>query len=158
VCATAENAKCARFFTIADDGLQQPWHGRCWMNPPYGKAIVRWIRKAWESSLAGDTVVCLLPPRVDTRWWHDFVKPYAAEIVFVKGRLRFGAQKYPAPFPSAVVVFRPAALFRCCWCERPFVPKRTDSKFCSGACRQAAYRARLVTDICVTQPASEGQN
>ena len=87
-------------------------------------------------------VVCLLPARVDTRWWHDYVKPYAAVIDFVKGRLRFGDGKYPAPFPSVVVVFKPAALLRCRWCERPFLPKRTDSKFCSGGCKQSAYRAR----------------
>ncbi len=156
VCASAENAKCARFYTSVDDGLQQPWRGRCWMNPPYGKDIGRWIRKAWESSLAGATVVCLVPARTDTRWWHDYIKPYAAVIDFIKGRLRFGDAKCSAPFPSAVVVFKPAKLYRCRWCERPFMPKRTDSKFCSGACRQGAYRARIVTALSVTNELQEG--
>ena len=150
VCALPDNAKCARYFTPEVDGLKQPWTGRCWMNPPYGKAIVPWIRKAWESSLEGATVVCLLPARVDTRWWHDYVAPYASVIDFIKGRLRFGDGKYPATFPSAVVVFRPGKLSHCQWCERQFVPKRTDSKFCRPACKQAAYRARRVTDILVT--------
>ncbi len=150
VCATAENAKCARFFTAEMDGLQQPWEGLCWMNPPYGKTIGLWIRKAWQASVEGATVVCLLPARVDTRWWHDFIKPYAAEIDFIRGRLRFGDANNSAPFPSVIVVFKPARLYRCRWCERPFLPKRTDSKFCSGACRQGAYRARRVTDIAVT--------
>ena len=153
VCATPENAKCARFFTAAMDGLQQRWQGRCWMNPPYGKTIGRWIRKAWEASTAGATVVCLLPARVDTQWWQDYVLHYAAVVDFIRGRLRFGDGKYPAPFPSAIVVFKPTALFRCVRCERPFVPNRTDSKFCSGACRQGAYRARLVTALSVTDDA-----
>lgn len=49
VCATAENAKCARFFTDADDGLQQEWRGTCWMNPPYGRGIGEWVKKAHAS-------------------------------------------------------------------------------------------------------------
>jgi phage N-6-adenine-methyltransferase len=73
VCATAENAKCPRFFSPEQDGLQQRWDGRCWMNPPYGRKIGVWVRKAWESALAGATVVCLLPARTDTRWWHDYI-------------------------------------------------------------------------------------
>ena len=147
VCALPSNAKCARYFTPEMDGLQQPWRGRCWCNPPYGKTIGLWLRKAWESSVEGATVVCLLPARVDTRWWHDYVAPYAAAIDFIKGRLRFGDGRYPAPFPSVVVVFKPALQYRCRWCEQPFVPKRTDSKFCSSACRQAAYRVRRTMDV-----------
>ena len=65
VCATAENAKCERFYSPEQDGLQQPWEGRCWMNPPYGRTIGLWVKKAWESSLAGATVVCLVPARTD---------------------------------------------------------------------------------------------
>ena len=95
-----DNAKCPRYFTPAEDGLQQPWTGRCWCNPPYGKTIGLWVRKAWESSLEGATVVMLLPARVDTRWWHDYVKPYAAVVEFPKGRLRFGNAIHPAPFPT----------------------------------------------------------
>lgn len=105
VCATADNAKCPRFFTRADDGLAQPWDGVCWMNPPYGDVIGDWMRKAYESSLAGAVVVCLVPARTDTAWWHDFAMK--GEIRFVRGRLKFGAAEYGAPFPSAVVVFRP---------------------------------------------------
>ena len=158
VCALAENAKCSRFFSPEQDGLQQRWEGCCWCNPPYGKTIGLWIHKAWESSVEGATVVLLLPARVDTRWWHKYVKPYAAVIDFIPGRLRFGDGKYPAPFPSAVVVFRPAKQYRCRWCERPFVSVRTDSKFCSGGCKQAAYRARRVTAISVTRDATEVSN
>jgi len=104
--ATAENAKCERFFTREQDGLAQEWRGVCWMNPPYGPQLYAWIQKAYESSLTGATVVCLIPARVDTRWWHDYVKPFA-EVRFIRGRLRFGGSENSAPFASVVVVFRP---------------------------------------------------
>jgi phage N-6-adenine-methyltransferase len=104
VCATPQNAKCVRFFTVADDGLTQPWTGVCWMNPPYGRTIKHWVKKAYESSLAGALVVCLLPARTDTAWWHDYV--VKGEVRFIRGRLKFGGQKNSAPFPSAIVIFR----------------------------------------------------
>lgn len=72
VCALPSNAKCERYFTPADDGLSQTWSGVCWMNPPYGKEIGLWMRKAYLSSRQGATVVCLVPARTDTRWWHDY--------------------------------------------------------------------------------------
>jgi len=105
VCALPENAKCIRFYCPEDDALAQEWRGVCWMNPPYGRGIDAWIRKAWESAQAGATVVCLLPARTDTRWWHDYVM--RGEIRFIKGRLKFGGSKISAPFPNAVVIFRP---------------------------------------------------
>ncbi len=105
VCATPDNAKCLRFFTKEQDGLVQEWTGVCWMNPPYGRTIGQWMRKAYESSLSGATVVCLVPARTDTYWWHDYAMK--GEIEFIKGRLKFGGHSNSAPFPSAVVVFRP---------------------------------------------------
>jgi len=107
-CATPENAKCARFYTKADDGLAQSWRGVVWMNPPYGKAIGRWMRKAYRSSQEGATVVCLVPARTDTAWWHSYA--VRGEVRFIRGRLKFGAGTGSAPFPSAVVVFRPPAI------------------------------------------------
>ena len=105
VCATPLNAKCPLYFTKAEDGLSQPWKGTCWMNPPYGREIGLWIKKAYKSSLeAGTVVVCLLPARTDTRWWHEYVMAYAENIEFIRGRLRFSG-KAAAPFPSALVVF-----------------------------------------------------
>lgn len=104
VCALPENAKCDRYFTPEQDGLQQEWTGVCWMNPPYGREIGKWVRKAYESAQAGATVVCLLPARTDTAWWHDYVMH--GEITFLRGRLKFGNSKNSAPFPSAIVVFR----------------------------------------------------
>ena len=104
VCAVAGNAKCARFYTPETDGLAQDWApSRCWMNPPYGRTIARWMRKAWEESLRGATVVCLVPARTDTAWWHDYAMK--GQIRFLRGRLKFGNAKHSAPFPSAVVVF-----------------------------------------------------
>ena len=104
VCAVAGNAKCARFYTPETDGLAQDWApSRCWMNPPYGRTIARWMCKAWEESLRGATVVCLVPARTDTAWWHDYAMK--GQIRFLRGRLKFGNAKHSAPFPSAVVVF-----------------------------------------------------
>ena len=102
VCALPSNAKCTTFFTPEQDGLKQKWKGVCWMNPPYGRNIGEWMRKALESNT---TVVCLVPARTDTKWWHDYAMK-ASEIRFVKGRLKFGDSKNSAPFPSAIIVFR----------------------------------------------------
>ena len=74
------------------------------MNPPYGREIGKWMKKAYESSLHGATVVCLVPARTDTAWWHDYAMK--GNIEFIRGRLKFGSSKNSAPFPSAVVVFQ----------------------------------------------------
>jgi len=76
------------------------------MNPPYGRTIGQWMRKAHIASRQGATVVCLVPSRTDTRWWHDYAMK--GEIRFIKGRLKFGDAKANAPFPNALVIFRPA--------------------------------------------------
>jgi phage N-6-adenine-methyltransferase len=106
VCAIPDNAKCKDFFTPEQDGLSQFWHGVCWMNPPYGRTLNKWVQKAWEESCRGCTVVCLLPARTDTRWFHDYIWE-KAELRFIKGRLYFNDGPGRAPFPSMVVVFRP---------------------------------------------------
>lgn len=104
VCATDDNTKCAKYYTEEMDGLSQEWRGVCWMNPPYGRTIGKWMKKAYESSLEGATVVCLVPARTDTNWWHDYAMK--GDIEFIRGRLKFGGSKNSAPFPSAVVVFK----------------------------------------------------
>lgn len=105
VCADRSNAKCLRYWTAEDDGLAVDWSFEtAWMNPPYSDCA-SWMRKAYESSKQGATVVCLVPVRSDTAWWHDYAMK--GEIRFLRGRLRFGDAKANAPFPSAVVVFRP---------------------------------------------------
>lgn len=103
-CASHDNHKTDKYFTIDDDGLSQSWDGeRVFMNPPYGRDIGKWVKKASEQ--VGGLVVCLIPARTDTRWWHDYVVGRGAHICYIKGRLKFGGQKNSAPFPSAVVIF-----------------------------------------------------
>lgn len=129
-CADDSNAKVPHYYTQADDGLTKPWKGRVFMNPPYGDpqhpckptctkqlckkrgyhsqdyiaGIREWVAKAHAESRGGALVVCLLPARTDTRWWHDYVIPFG-KVEFIRGRLKFGDSKNSAPFPSAVVVF-----------------------------------------------------
>lgn len=84
------------------DGLSLSWRGhRVFCNPPYGPGIPKFLAKRHEA----DVAVYLVPSRTDTRWWHEHA-PHAAEVRFLKGRLRFGDGKFPAPFPSVVLVFR----------------------------------------------------
>jgi phage N-6-adenine-methyltransferase len=101
VCALESNAKCENFYTPEIDGLSQEWTGVCWCNPPYGRTLKKWVKKACESSA---TVVMLLPARTDTKWFHEYCLPYG-KIEFLKGRVKFGDAKTGAPFPSMVVVF-----------------------------------------------------
>jgi phage N-6-adenine-methyltransferase len=102
-CATPQNAKCQTFFTREQDGLARRWGGKVFMNPPYGRDIGRWVKKAYDESLRGALVVCLLPARTDPRWWQDYVKH--GYVYFLRGRLRFGTALNSAPFPSAIVTF-----------------------------------------------------
>ena len=104
VCALPQTAKCKEYYTPEIDGLKQEWEGICWMNPPYGRQIGIWLKKAYEESLKGITVVCLIPSRTDTKYWHDYCMK-SSEIRFVKGRLKFGNSTNSAPFPSAIVIF-----------------------------------------------------
>ena len=105
VCATPANRKCTTYFSPVQNGLRRRWFGTCWMNPPYGREIGLWVRKAQEESSKGVTIVCLLPVRTDTVWWQDTVL-LAQEIRLLRGRLRFVGAQNPAPFPSAVVVLQ----------------------------------------------------
>jgi len=113
VCAIASNAKCSRYFTPEQNALLQTWEGICWMNPPYGKDTSAWMRKAFDSAQAGAVVVCLLPARTDTRWFHQWVIGRAS-IRFIYGRLTFGGcngsgkrgnADNVAPFPSMILVY-----------------------------------------------------
>ena len=106
-CADDRNHKCERYFTKEIDGLSQNWGGyRVFCNPPYGREITKWVKKAYEEAHKKDTlVVMLVPARTDTKWFHDYVYN-RAEIRFIKGRLTFGGSTEHAPFPSVVVIYR----------------------------------------------------
>ena len=112
VCAEPWNTKCFEYFDPAiTDGLSQPWTGVCWMNPPFGLEIVKWVRKAYEESRKGATVVCLVPARTETAWCHDYC--LKGEIRFIRGRVNFedknGKTGRPR-FGSAIVIFKPHSL------------------------------------------------
>lgn len=109
--ATEKSAKCKNFYTLETDGLTAPWNiggGSAFCNPPYGRALGAWVRKAYEEAQAGTTVVLLIPARTDTAYFHDYIYG-KAEIRFLRGRLHFededGNRFPPAPFPSMVVIY-----------------------------------------------------
>ncbi len=105
VCASSDNYKCQNYFSITEDGLIMDWatEGSVWMNPPYGREISKWMAKAYEESLKGQKIVCLVPTRTDTAWWHNYAMK--GNIEFLRGRLKFGGHKNSAPFPSAIIIF-----------------------------------------------------
>lgn len=104
-CCTHENAKCQKHFTKEENGLSQSWNGETvFCNPPYGRELPQWIKKCYEESLKGATVVMLIPARTDTKAFHEYIYR-KAEIRFIKGRLKFGNSKNSAPFPSMIVIF-----------------------------------------------------
>lgn len=102
--ASAENALLPRFWSLAENALLQDWSGeRIWCNPPYGRGQIAFIRKAAERK--AEIAVLLIPARPDTAAWHDYILP-TAEIRFLRGRIRFVGAPYPAPFPSALAIWR----------------------------------------------------
>ncbi len=110
-CATPETAKCTTFFTEAQNGLAQDWTGhRVFMNPPYGREIYAWTRKAREEAAKGALVVGLLPASCDLKWWHDDVVGHA-EVRYIRGRVRFltgGPYRASGFFASVIVIWRPS--------------------------------------------------
>ena len=108
--ATDKTAKCPQYFTPETDGLTQSWrcNGAVFCNPPYGRDIGKWVKKAYEESRCGGIIVLLIPSRTDTSYFHDYIYG-KAEIRFLRGRLHFtdeqGNAKDPAPFPSMLVIY-----------------------------------------------------
>ena len=105
VCASDGMQMCPRYFNPETDGLAQEWGEKevCWMNPPYGHEIGKWVRKA---ALEPAVTVALLPARTDTKWYQQWVQPYASEVRFIAGRVKFrGAGTTCAPFPSIIAIF-----------------------------------------------------
>ena len=106
VCALPENAKCENYYTPKDDGLSKPWRGVVWCNPPYGREISAWVKKAYEESQKeyNSFVLMLLPARTDTKWWWEYVQGKAT-LFFIKGRVKFGDHNVGAPFPSVLALY-----------------------------------------------------
>jgi site-specific DNA-methyltransferase (adenine-specific) len=114
VCASDWNAKMPRFWSIAQDSLSLSWaEERCFMNPPYGREIGKWVAKAHGEAQRGALVVGLIPARTDTRYWHDHIQG-KAEVRFIRGRVKFKGynlqgkwcENSPSTFPSVIVVWR----------------------------------------------------
>lgn len=104
--ASMDNRKCRVFYSVHQDAFRLQWRGTVWLNPSYGKGIDRWLEKAKRSAVEnGATVVVLVPARTDTNWWFDHAR--FGEVRFLKGRLKFVGAPTSAPFPSALVIFRP---------------------------------------------------
>ena len=103
VCANKINHKCEKYYTEEQNSLLMEWHGVCWMNPPY-KDMKKWVIKAYNESRKNDTtVVCLIPARTNTNWWHEYCMK--GEIKFIKGRPKFEGCIHGLPQPLAIVIF-----------------------------------------------------
>lgn len=108
--ADSTNHKCSLYFTKEDDGLVKDWGSNVvWLNPPYGAKshkLSDWVKKSYESSLNGATVVMLIPARTNTEWFHKYCLE-RGEVRFVRGRPRFGGATHGLPQPLCFVIFRP---------------------------------------------------
>lgn len=106
--ASDENAKCEFYFNQEVDALVSNWSDdTLFLNPPYSK-IGAFMQKAYDASVAGATVVCLIPARTCTKYWHDYcMKAY--EVRLIRGRVKFTNPSKKdltsATFPSCIVVF-----------------------------------------------------
>jgi len=151
--ATAANAKAPRFYAEADDGLSQPWAGRIFLNPPYGRTIGLWLAKATQVGADGHLVVALVPARsTGTRWWIEAVRAASLPPRFIPGRLVNPETGRQWTIPAAILVFGPVhgrhgtEAVRCTVCSEWFWPSYPKRSTCSDRCRKAAYRARFVPD------------
>lgn len=105
--ATRENHLCKKWFAKKDNGLIQIWDRPTFVNPPYGREIGEWVKKAYLETMVAEicpVAVLLLPARPDTRWFHDFCWK-SHQIRLIKGRIKFIGAKNSAPFPSMLVIF-----------------------------------------------------
>lgn len=110
VAASDENAKLPKYYTKKKNALNEVWEGNVFCNPPYGKQLAKWVKKAHDEYERDQNrvIVLLIPARTDTSYWHDYIFGKAI-IRFLRGRLKFEvsgqAAINAAPFPSAVIIF-----------------------------------------------------
>ena len=111
--ASENNALVDRYLDKEFDALSVDWVDVFpkgvvnWCNPPYGRQIGLWHKKAAQARKYNSTVI-LCPARTDTQWFHDLVWAHASEIRLIKGRLKFRLDSKTigtAPFPSMIVVY-----------------------------------------------------
>lgn len=116
VAAAPHNAKCDRYYTIEDNGLEQPWYGRVWCNPPYSD-LGSWVQKAWDEWPHCETIVMLVPAnRTEQKWWQEHVemprRNGTLKVEFLPGRMRFdrpnatiGPKGDRPPFGCALLIW-----------------------------------------------------
>lgn len=157
-CATAANAKAPRFYTKDQDGLSQPWAGRIWLNPPYGREIGAWLRRAAQAGAEGHLAVTLVPARsTGAQWWIEATAAASLPPRFIPGRLVNPETGRQWTIPAAVLVFGPvqgrhgSVAVKCKACREIFWPARVPADTCSDRCRKALSRSRIKA-VCVTPP------
>ena len=109
VCATAQDKKCELF--IGENSLEKEWNRPFWMNPPYGRDVKDWIRKAYLSHVKYNVSgLALLFAKTDTKAFHNYIFNGKAEIYFIEGRVHFYKNglpsKNPSPYPSCFGFWR----------------------------------------------------
>ena len=93
VAANADNSKCDNFLDRQTNGLEAKWNGNVWCNPPYGRDMIKWVKKAIHEIKNNDTVdsiTMLIPIRSNSNYFHNLIMTNIDSLVFVKGRLKFG--------------------------------------------------------------------
>ena len=109
VCANEENHKCEKYFTEKENALIQNWNVNFWMNPPFGRKLQKFVKKAQEESCKNNVIgVCLIPVRSNTIWWHKYIIDTNAEVRFIKGEVKFVGFDRGVWMPCAIVIFRPS--------------------------------------------------
>lgn len=154
--ATPETAQAPLFYTLQDDGLSQTWKGRVWLNPPYSN-VGTWMAKAAAEVSDGNAqlAVCLVPARVDARWYRHAASIASLTRVLPQ-RVKFGGCADSAPFPSAVIVFgtdgkrHGTVPKRCAVCGRYWFPVRSSGIYCGSTCRKRASRCHVNKGVSVT--------
>ncbi len=147
VAASSKNATCKNYFTKKTNGLKQDWYRNSktkavFCNPPYGKGVENWLRKAIDESKKGCTVVCLIPFRTDTKYFHQLIYDKACEIRLIKGRLKYDDKKQSAPFPSAIIIYRKGKT-KTSWTNVDSKGKLLDSLDGTEINSPSYYRARI---------------